>query len=215
MGSIPCRTAVLLPRTKGFASMSNFSAAARRILKSLAVAIALSLLSANTSQAQCAPLQPGPSRLPVNDAPHQPLLPESGHLSNTTYTSDFFGFSLDLPIAARGHLIKLPLMPERQHALLAIAYQDGDRSGSLTIDAIEPREGLEGFSAKQQQQQLNARVPGTIQPGTQNEPQPKVGSPGALVAPQPQPGTPQFQFPSERFHSSERHKGEKHTVLYW
>jgi hypothetical protein len=188
--------------------------AARRTLDRLVVIIILVIGSVIVACAQCAPLRVTP---PNHPAPHEPLLPESGYLSNTTYTNNFFGFALDLPITAQGHLIKLPLMPERQHALLAIAFQNGDRSGSLTIDAIDPREGLEGFSAKQQQQQLYAGSPGAIQPGAQGEPQtqPQLAPQGTLVAPQPQLATPQFQFPAERFHSSERHKGEKHTAVYW
>ena len=149
---------------KGFAPMSTLPITARRFL-GLAVVMVLSLASASAAHAQCAPLQVDPSKLSAHGAPHEPLLPESGHLSDAVYTSDFFGFALDLPIASHGHLIKLPLMPERQHALLAIAYQNGDRSGSLTIDAIDPREGLEGFSTEQQQQQqqLSSRPPGTLQ----------------------------------------------------
>ena len=184
-----------------------------RPLDQLVGVIILMLGAVNATCAQCAPLRFDPSKLPAHNAPHERLLPESGYLSNTTYTNDYFGFSLDLPITAPGHLVKLPLMPERQHALLAIAYQNGDRSGSLTIDAIEPREGLEGFSAKQQEQQLTARAAG-IQPGQQNETQPQVGAQGGLVAPQPQLEAPQFQIPSERFHSSEQHKGEKYTLTY-
>jgi hypothetical protein len=194
--------------------MPKFHKARRRFDK-LAVVLILVLGSVIATYAQCAPLRADPSKLRTHGDPHEPLLPESGYLSNTAYTNDFFGFALDLPITAQGHLIKLPLMPERQHALLAIAYQNGDRSGSLTIDAIEPREGLEGFSAKQQLQQLGARTPGSIQPATQNEPQPQVGLQGGLVAPQPQLGAPQFHFPSERFHSSERHLGEKYVATYW
>src|ERR1019366_872287 len=97
-------------------------------------AIALLLCFVATMQAQC--------RLPVfdPDAPPKPpnphpadeeLLPENGHLSNTTYTSDYFGFAFDLPIAAKGHLIMLPLMPERQHALLALAFENASRSGTI------------------------------------------------------------------------------------
>src|SRR5271165_1146932 len=201
-------------RLEGFNWMLPFNAL-RRPLGKLVVGAILALGSVIATRAQCGPLRFDPSKLPGHNAPHERPLPESGYLSNTTYTNDYFGFSLDLPIPAQGHLVKLPLMPERQHALLAIAYQNGDRSGSLTIDAIEPREGLEGFSAKQQEQQLTAPGPGLIQPGTQNEPQPQVGSQGGLVVPQPQLGIPQFQFPSERFHSSERHKGDKYTALYW
>ncbi len=193
--------------------MFNFLTAARRIFHKLAVVMILSLSAAQTARAQCAPPQFDPSKLPARQAPQELLLPESGYLSDTSYTNNFFGFGLDLPIAAQGHMVKLPLTPERQHALLAIAYQDGDRSGSLTINAIDPREGLEGFSA-QQQQKLLARA---MEP-TQNATQPnqlQVSPQGTLVAPQPQLGLPQFQWPAERFHSSLRHNGEKYTALYW
>jgi hypothetical protein len=196
--------------------MSCLSRAIRRLI-GLAVVIILSLSSVSRAQAQCAPLQADSSTPVAHNAPHEPLLPESGHLSNAVYTSDFFGFALDLPITSQGHLIKLPLMPERQHALLAIAYQNGDHSGSLTIDAIDPREGLEDFSTEQQQQQLSSRPPGSLPVGTQPESQnqPQVSPQGTLMAPQPQLATPQFQLPAERFHSSVRHKGERYTALYW
>jgi hypothetical protein len=200
---------------KVFAQMPTLSITPRRFL-GLAVVIALSLSWVGAVHAQCAQLQDG-SRLAAHNVPHEPLLPESGHLSNAVYTSDFFGFALDLPIASQGHLIKLPLMPERQHALLAIAYQNGDRFGSLTIDAIDPREGLEGFSTEQQQQQLSSRPPGTLPIGAQpqSQDQPQVSPQGTLAPPQPQLATPQFQLPTERFHSSLHHKGEKYTALYW
>jgi len=190
--------------------------AARRHYDKIVPVIILLLGSVSAMWAQCAPLKGDPSKLRAHDTPHGPLLPESGFLSNTAYTNNFFGFSLDLPITAQGHLIKLPLMPDGQHALLAIAYQNGDRSGSLTINAIEPREGLEGFSAKQQEQQI-AKAQGTIPSATQNETLPQLAPQGALVAPYPQTqvSAQQLQFPSERFHSSERHKGEKYTVTYW
>src|SRR5271165_589485 len=203
-------TALAPPRRNSW--MLHFSAL-RRPLHKFVVGAILVLGSVIATRAQCAPLRFDPSKLPRHTAQHEPLLPESGYLSNTTYTNDYFGFSLALPIPAQGHLVKLPLMPQGQHALLAIAYQNGDRSGSLTIDAIEPREGLEGFSAKQQEQQLSARAPGT-QLGQQNETQPQVGAQGALVAPLPQVAAPQFYLPSERFHASEQHKGEKHTATY-
>jgi len=188
------------------------------VLDKLIIVVLLALWSVSALHAQCAPLQIDPSKLPNRATSHQPLLPESGYLSDTTYTNEFFGFALDLPIAAQGHLVKLPLMPERQHALLAIAYQNGDRSGSLTIDAIEPREGLEGFSAQQQQRQLSTRAPSAIQTGAQSEPQlqPQVGPQGTVeLAPQARLAMPQFQAPADRFHSSVRHSGEKYTALYW
>jgi hypothetical protein len=201
--------------------MSTVPVATFRVLEKLrafAFGVALALWSVSSLHGQCAPLQIDPSKLPNRAGPHQPILPESGYLSDTTYTNEFFGFALDLPIAAQGHLVKLPLMPERQHALLAIAYQNGDRSGSLTIDAMEPREGLEGFSAQQQQRQLNTRAPGAIQTGAQGEPQlqPQVGPQGTLeLTPQTRLATPQFEAPAARFHSSVRHSGEKYTALYW
>jgi hypothetical protein len=187
----------------------------RHPLDRLVIGVMLVIASASVMQPQCAPLRADPSKGAGRNTRHEPILPESGYLSNSTYTNVFFGFVLDLPVPAQGSLVKLPLMPERQHALLAIANQNADRTGSLTIDAIEPREGLEGFSAKQQRQQLNARSPGTVPAGAQNEPQPQPGPGGTLVAPQPRLGTPQFQFPAGRFHSSERHQGEKYTAVYW
>jgi hypothetical protein len=201
--------------------MSTVSAAIFRgldKLRAFAFGVAMTLWSVSSIHGQCAPLQIDPSKLPNRTTSHQPILPESAYLSDSTYTNEFFGFALELPIAAQGHLVKLPLMPERQHALLAIAYQNGDRSGSLTIDAIEPREGLEGFSAEQQQRQLTTRAPGTIQTGTQSEPQlqPQVGPQGTVeLMPQARLAMLQFEAPAERFHLSLRHSGEKYTALYW
>ncbi len=198
--------------------MFSFPAAKRYVLgqlRAFAVVITLGLWSVGAIHAQSAPLEVDPPKLRTHAALHESLLPESGYLSDATYTNNFFGFALDLPIAAPGHLIKLPLMPEGQHALLAIGYQNGGHSGSLTIDAIEPHEGREGFSAKQQQ--LTTRAPGTIQSGAQGEPQvqPQVGPHGTLVAPQARLGMPEFQVPEERFHSSVRRRGQKYTALYW
>ena len=106
--------------------------------------------------AQCPVIDPdAPPKPPSPHAASEELLPENGHLSNTTYTSDYFGFAFDLPIAAQGHLIMLPLMPERQHALLALAFENAQRSGTITITAIEPRPGLEAPTPQQQQQEFN------------------------------------------------------------
>ena len=198
--------------------MFSFSAPARRALDELrafAIVIVLGLWLVGAMHAQCAPLRVDPSKLQTHSALHESLLPESGYLSDATYTNSFFGFALDLPIATQGHLIKLPLMPERQHALLAIGYQNGDHSGSLTIDAIEPREGQEGFSAKQQQ--LATRAPSTTQSEAQGESQVQapVGPHRTLATPQARLGMPEFQVPEERFHSSVRRRGEKYTALYW
>lgn len=197
--------------------MFNFLTGTRCKLERLPLVIILLLGSARAMHSQCAPPQVDLSKLPRHDAPREPLLPESGYLSNTTYTNSYFGFALDLPIAASGHLVKLPLMPERLHALLAIAYENGNHFGSLTIDAIEPAEGLEGFSAKQQKRQINLGPPGELRPWAQTESQaqPQVGSGGTLIAPRPQSGMPEFQAPGERFHSTVRHSGEKYTAQSW
>src|SRR5208283_628664 len=68
----------------------------------------------------------------------EPQIPESGRLSNSYYTSTYFGFVIELPIAVDGHRIMMPLMPEGQHALLALGFQQGHRSGTLLITASEP-----------------------------------------------------------------------------
>jgi hypothetical protein len=197
--------------------MFNVSAVARCGLDKLSLVIILLLAFARAVHSQCAPLQVDLSKLPSYEAPHEPLLPESGYLSDTTYTNTYFGFALDLPIAARGHLVKLPLMPERLHALLAIAYQNGNHSGSLTVDAIEPAEGLEGFSARQQKEQISQGLSGALRPGAQTESQtqPQVGPGGTLIAPPPKSGVPEFQLPGERFHSTVHHKGDKYTANSW
>jgi len=199
--------------------MLNLPIARQRPGRPAVLCVILALAPTAALRAQCAPLRTGLSKLQGRNAQHGPLLPESGYLSDTTYTSLFFGFALDLPIPAQGHMVRLPLMPERQHALLAIAFQHGDRSGSLTIDALEPREGLEGFSVQQQQQQqqLKIQTAGAMQAGAEEEPrdQPQVAPQGTLIAPQPQPASPQFQLPTAHFHSSQRRQGEKYTALYW
>ncbi len=195
--------------------MFNFPAAVCAWPGKLGLLIVLILSSVNGVDAQCAPLQADQSNLGNSAA--GPILPESGYLSNTTYTNIFFGFGLDLPIAMRGHLVKLPLMPEKQHALLAIAYQDGDRSGSLTIDALEPAKGLEGPSIDRRRQQISPGPPGSPPTGAQSESQAQlqVGPSGTLTASRPQIGMPELQLPAEGFHSITRHGGGKYTATYW
>ena len=48
------------------------------------------------------------------------LLPESGLLTDDTYTNLFFGFSFRLPISIHGHRLMLPLRLPGEHALLAL-----------------------------------------------------------------------------------------------
>src|SRR5215471_14576265 len=59
----------------------------------------------------------------------EPVLPEAGLLTDTHYTSQFFGFSLDLPLTVKGHEIMMPVMPEREHALLSLQFEKGQHRG--------------------------------------------------------------------------------------
>jgi len=210
--------------------MSRFSA--------LAFGGVLLLASAVPIRAQCPEpaTDPGGFSKVASPSAREQMLPEDGNLSDTTYTSRYFGFALDLPLNAQGHMIMLPLMPERQHALLAIGYQNGGRSGSLTIDAIEPAENVAGFAAEAEQQRYEASASiatppatmpsGTVQPGA--EPgtlQPPTVQPGAdgrvppgpvssQVGPKVQLALPGYK-PLPHFQSSMRNKEGTHTALYW
>ncbi|MGB8768757.1 MAG: hypothetical protein WCC92_04030 [Candidatus Korobacteraceae bacterium] len=164
--------------------------------------VALLLCSVGTVHAQCTSPELDPDAPPRPPNPHsanEELLPENGHLSNQTYTSDYFGFGLDLPITVRGHLIMLPLMPERQHALLALGFENASHSGTITITAIEPRPGLEAPTPQQRQQEFNSWA---------TEGNPQTGR--ALHYP-----IPDYMLRTGRFYSSVRHKGENYAALYW
>ncbi len=155
-----------------------------------------------TTHAQCAPpiVDPDvPPRPPSARPASEELLPENGHLSNTTYTSDYFGFAFDLPIVAQGHLIMLPLMPEKQHALLALGFENANHSGTITVTAIEPRVGLEASTQEQQQQQFNSWA--------------AAGSPqqGATL----RYPIPDYLVRTGRFYFSVHHKGENYAAQYW
>ncbi len=124
------------------------------------------LLAAVSLRAQCPETTGGLDGFSKPAAPGELLLPEDANLSDTTYTSRYFGFALDLPLTAQGHQIMLPLMPEGQHALLAIGYQDGGRSGSMTVNAIEPSDNVDGAAAEAEQQRYEATMPVTAQQAT-------------------------------------------------
>src|SRR5580698_2887753 len=81
--------------------------------------------------------RPGPIRPPGKE----PLLPEAGYLTNTHYTSQFFGIDFDLPLSVQGHEIMMPIMPERQHALLALQYEKGEHTGYIIVTATDPQPG--------------------------------------------------------------------------
>ena len=63
------------------------------------------------------------------------LLPESGLLTDDTYTNLYFGFSFHLPLSIHGHRLMLPLSPPGEHALFAMGFQDNRRYGTLEITA--------------------------------------------------------------------------------
>ena len=172
-----------------------------RGLNRLVFGIALLLCFVATMAAQCRLPVIDPEAPPVPPTPHaaaEELLPESGHLSNTTYTSDYFGFAFELPIAAQGHLIMLPLMPERQHALLALGFENARHAGTITITAIEPRPGLEAPTPQQQQQEFNNWASSGSQPGRN------------LRYPIPD----YMLHNTGHFYYSVHHKGENYAALY-
>ena len=169
--------------------------------KQLVLCIALLFCFMATMGAQCRLPEIDPDAPPRPPTPHadaEELLPENGHLSNTTYTSDYFGFAFDLPIAAQGHLIMLPLMPERQHALLALGFENTRHSGTITITAIEPQPGLEAPTPQQQQQEFNNWASSGSDPGRN------------LRYP-----IPDYMLHSTgHFYYSVHHKGENYAALY-
>src|ERR1035438_8173014 len=167
----PIKSLTLLESDGGAVEMSSripVALGTKRGLNAFVFCLALLFCFVATMQAQCPLLELDPDAPPKPPSPHaadEALLPENGHLSNTTYTSDYFGFAFDLPIAAQGHLLMLPLMPERQHALLALQFENASHAGTITITAIEPRSGLEVLTPEQQQQEFNNWAASGSQPG--------------------------------------------------
>jgi hypothetical protein len=84
-------------------------------------------------QAQCPASRGGNGGNPKSSA--ELLLPESGLLTDNTYTSLYFGFSLQLPMSIHGHRLMLPLSAPGEHALLAMGFQDSRRYGTLKVTA--------------------------------------------------------------------------------
>jgi len=124
----------------------------------------------------------------------EPQIPESGRLSNSYYTSTYFGFVIELPIAVDGHRIMMPLMPEGQHALLALGFQQGHRSGTLLITASEPPNPLHEMTEEERAAELQAWAKG--QPTQQINP-------------------PDWLTRTGRFYHISQHKGDLTTVQHW
>ena len=124
----------------------------------------------------------------------EPRLPESGYLSNTSYASTYFGFVFDLPIPLDGHRLMMPLMPPGQHALLAMGFQQGHRSGTLLITASEPNNPLHEMTDEERKAEFQAWAKG--------EPRQQITPPDWLTR-------------TGRFYHIAQHKGDLTTVQYW
>ncbi len=177
-------------------------------LRALSVLLLL-LLGASAMYAQCSSQDdeadatlPGMTNFPDPKKPpplEEPILPEAGFLSDTHYTSQFFGFSMDLPLTVQGHEIMLPVMPEREHALLSLQFEKGQQKGYLTITALDPKPGLD-IKTPEQQQQQQLRI------WAQN------GGPMGLP---PQMPVPEYMLHTGHWYYSMRHKGEVSAAQYW
>jgi hypothetical protein len=177
-----------------------------RHLRLLAVVLLL-LAGVSTLRAQC------PTQDDVDTSPHpfprfktdkppvleEPILPEAGFLSDTHYSSQFFGFSMDLPLNVQAHEIMMSVMPEREHALLSLQFEKGQQRGYITITAQDPKPGLDVKTPDQQQQ-------AQLRQWAQN------GGPLGSVPAFP---IPEYMLHTGRFYYSLRHKGGMFAAQYW
>jgi len=92
------------------------------------------------------------------------LLPESGLLTDDTYTNLYFGFSFHLPMSIHGHRLMLPLSSPGEHALLAMGFQDDRRYGTLEVTAggnsAEYDQRITPDQAQQREDQIARSKPG-------------------------------------------------------
>jgi len=126
----------------------------------------------------------------------EPRLPESGYLTNSSYASTYFGFVMDLPIAIDGHRIMLPLMPQGQHALLALGFQAGRRTGTLLITASEPKHFFPEMSEEERKAEFQAWAKGEAPEKHQVLP-------------------PDWLTRTGKFYHIAKHRGDMTTVQYW
>ncbi len=124
----------------------------------------------------------------------EPRLPESGYLSNTSYASTYFGFVFDPPLPVDGHRLMMPLMPPGQHALLALGFQEGRRSGTLLITASEPNNPIHEMTEDERKAEFQAWA---------------KGNPRHQITP------PDWMTRTGRFYHISQHKGDVTTVQYW
>ena len=154
----------------------------------------------NVAAAQCPVSNPDddlPPPLPTvtsSTRTGEPRLPESGYLAETSYASTYFGFVIDLPIALDGHRVMLPLMPPGQHALLAIGFQEGRRSGTFLITASEPPNPLHEMSEDERKAEFQAWA---------------KGNPSRAITP------PDWMTRTGKFYHISKHIGDVTTLQYW
>jgi hypothetical protein len=164
------------------------------------VAVLFVLLLSGWSAAQCpvSDLEDAlPPELPTvtSSTRHgEPQLPESGYLSDTSYASTYFGFLFSLPLPLNGHRLMMPLMPPGQHALLAMGFQDGRRSGTLLITASEPNNPMHEMTDEERKAEFQAWA---------------KGQPRRQITP------PDWLARNGRFYHIAKHKGDMTTVQYW
>jgi len=141
-------------------------------------------------------LPPPLPTVPSSTRQGEPRIPESGYLSNTSYTSAYFGFVMDLPIPLEGHRIMMPLMPPGQHALLALGFQEGHRTGTLLITASEPNSPVQEMSDEERKAEFQAWAK------SQAPAQHPILPPDWLTR-------------TGKFYHIAKHKGDITTVQYW
>ncbi len=157
-------------------------------------------LFATLASAQCPVVNPDddlPPPLPTvtsSTRTGEPRLPESGYLSSASYANTYFGFVIDLPIALDGHRLMLPLMPPKQHALLAIGFQEGRASGTLLITASEPPNPLHEMTDEERKAEVLAWA---------------KGQPSKQISP------PDWMTRTGHFYHIAKHTGDVTTVQYW
>lgn len=170
----------------------------------MAVLICLLLVCAVTIlPAQCPATDDDPNVMfkrpgPVRSPGAEPPLPEAGYLTNTHYTSQFFGIDFDLPLTVEGHEIMMPIMPEKQHALLALQYEKGEHTGYIIVTATDPLPGQQINTPEKQRQELEKWNNQNTGWGQQN----------------PFP-IPSFLLNTGRFNSSTHRTGRNYAIQYW
>jgi hypothetical protein len=157
-------------------------------------------LLAAVAAAQCPVSNPDddlPPELPtVNSSTRhgEPRIPESGYLSNTSYASTYFGFVIELPLALDGHRMMLPLMPPGQHALLALGFQQGRKTGTFLITASEPMAQMHEMTDEERKAEFQAWAKG--------QPRHDISPPDWLTR-------------TGRFYHIAKHIGDVTTMQYW